>query len=306
MHRHIERPPEDRRPFFVLRGRITPSENLFSNRVYIISAPCYIHFVDTKREALILKVSGSTVEGAIDEVASELPVRLVLNDEALVTLLCTPAELQELAVGFLLSEGLLRDRSSLKKLEVDEQGALVRIELADLPADFSKMFEKPTISSGCGKGITYTGYRSDADRRIDVKGRLLGLDDIRTLLKTFRNISSLYLETGGVHSAALCDGKEILIFSEDIGRHNAVDKLIGKAFLQSISIENKVLITSGRVTSEIVTKAGRNRFPVLISRAAPTCMAISYAEDMGITLIGFARGDRMNIYTWPNRINTKQ
>jgi FdhD protein len=262
--------------------------------------------VETKRDALIIKITGSSVEGVIDEVASELPVRLVLNDEPLVTLLCTPSELRELAVGFLLSEGLLRDRSALNKLEVDEQEAVVRIELTGLPPDFSKLFEKRTISSGCGKGITYTGYRMDADRRMDVKGPLMDLGDIRTLLKTFRNISSLYLETGGVHSAALSDGKEILIFSEDIGRHNAVDKLIGKAFLQAISIENKVLITSGRVTSEIVTKAGRNRFPILISRAAPSCMAISYAEDMGITLIGFARGERMNIYTWPNRINTKE
>ena len=98
------------------------------------------------------------------------------------------------------------------------------------------------------------------------------------------------------------DGNSILFFSEDIGRHNAVDKLIGKAFLESVPVENKILLTSGRVTSEIITKAGRNRFPILISRAAPSCMSISYAEDMRITLIGFARGDRMNIYTWPNRI----
>jgi FdhD protein len=259
--------------------------------------------VDTKREALILKVADSKVEGVIDEVASELPVRLVLNNESLVTLLCTPAELEELTIGFLLSEGLLRDKSSIKKLEVDEREAAVRVELADLPADFSSMFEKRTISSGCGKGVTFTSYRMYADRRIEVQGQLMSLDDIRKLLKTFRNISSLYLETGGVHSAALSDGKEILFFSEDIGRHNAVDKLIGKAFLQSIPVENKILLTSGRVTSEIMTKAGRNRFPILISRAAPSCMAISYAEDMGITLIGFARGDRMNIYTWPNRIN---
>jgi FdhD protein len=178
----------------------------------------------------------------------------------------------------------------------------VRIELSDLPADFSALFEKRTISSGCGKGITFSNYHLYADRRIDVAGQIISLDDIRRLLKIFRNISSLYLETGGVHSAALSDGKDILFFSEDIGRHNAVDKLIGKAFLNSVPVENKILLTSGRVTSEIMTKAGRNRFPVLISRAAPSCMAISYAEDMGITLVGFARGDRMNIYTWPNRI----
>jgi FdhD protein len=258
--------------------------------------------VETKRDALILKISGSNVEGVVDEVASELPVRLILNNQPLVTLLCTPSELEELAVGFLLSEGLLREKSSIRKLEVVESDAAIRIELSGLPADWENMFEKRTISSGCGKGITFTSYRMDSDSRIDVVGQIVSLKDIRNLLNEFRNISKLYLATGGVHSAALSDGKELLFFSEDIGRHNAVDKLIGKAFLQSVPVENKVLFTSGRVTSEIVTKAGRNRFPILISRAAPSCMAISYAEDMGITIVGFARGERMNIYTWPNRI----
>ncbi len=258
--------------------------------------------MEIKREALILKVSGGSVDGVIDSVASELPVTLVVNSEPLVTLLCTPSELEELAIGFLLTEGILRDKKTIKRLEVDEKELSVRIELSDLPSDFGKMFEKRTISSGCGKGITFTNYRTEADRRIEATGYLLSLDDIKKLLSTFRSISRLYIETGGVHSAGLSDGKDILFFSEDIGRHNAVDKLIGKAFLKSIPVENKILITSGRVTSEIMTKAGRNRFPVLISRAAPSCMAVSYAEDMGITLIGFARGDRMNIYTWPNRI----
>jgi FdhD protein len=263
---------------------------------------CYIPAVEPKKDTLILKISGANVEGVVDEVATELPVRLILNDKPLVTLLCTPTELEELAVGFLLSEGILRLRSSIKKLEVREQELAVRIELTDLPSDLDKMFEKRTISSGCGRGITFTNYKTVRDRKIDAKGQLMSLEDIRRLLKAFRNVSTLYLETGGVHSAALADGAGILFFSEDIGRHNAVDKLIGKAFLKSVSVENKILLTSGRVTSEIVTKAGRNRFPILISRAAPSCMAISYAEDMGITLVGFARGDRMNIYTWPNRI----
>ncbi len=258
--------------------------------------------MDTKRDAPVLKISGNSVEGVIDEVASELPISLVLNGEPLVTLLCTPSELEELTVGFLLSEGLLRDRAAIKKLAVDEKEATVHIDLADLPPDFSKLFEKRTISSGCGKGVTFTQYRMYADDRIVVKEPLLSLDDIKRLLTTFRSISSLYLETGGVLSAALSDGREILLFSEDIGRHNAVDKLIGKAFLKSVSVENKILLTSGRVTSEIMTKAGRNRFPILISRAAPSCMAVSYAEDMGITLVGFARGERMNIYSWPKRI----
>lgn len=251
---------------------------------------------------MVLKVKGTAVESIVDVVASELPIKLVVNNEQLVTLLCTPAELEELAVGFLLSEGILSDRSAIQRIEVIENDATVKIELSVLPADWENLFEKRTISSGCGKGVTFTAHRMQADSRIEVAGPLLRLEDIRRQLDEFRSISKLYLDTGGVHSAALSDGKELLFFSEDIGRHNAVDKLIGKAFLQSVSIRNKILFTSGRVTSEIMTKAGRNRFPVLVSRAAPSCMAVNFAEDMGITLIGFARGDRMNVYSWPNRI----
>ena len=255
-----------------------------------------------KIEIPVLKAAGRSVSGVIDEVASELPVRLVLNDQPLVTLLCTPTELEELAVGFLLSEGILQRRSDIARLEVSRTEPAVRVTLASLPPEWEKMFDTRAISSGCGKGVTFTNYDRARDQRLDTSGPLLSLDDIQRLLAAFRNISSLYLETGGVHSAALSDGKDILLFSEDIGRHNAVDKLIGKAFLRDLDVRNKVLLTSGRVTSEITTKAGRNRFPVLVSRAAPSCMAVTYAEDMGITLIGFARGDRMNIYTWPNRV----
>ena len=105
-------------------------------------------------------MAGNDVEGALDEVASELPVRLILNNEPLVTLLCTPAELEELAVGFLLSEGILTDKTSIRRLEVDEKEMAVRIDLDGLAPDIGRMFEKRTISSGCGKGITFTSYRT--------------------------------------------------------------------------------------------------------------------------------------------------
>jgi FdhD protein len=258
--------------------------------------------VKPKIEIPALKVNGPSVEGVIDEVASELPVRLVLNGEPLVTLLCTPTELPELAVGFLLSEGMVRGRSSIGNIQVSDAERLISVTIPSLAPDWKKLFETRTISSGCGKGVTFTHYDRTRDRRITAKGPVLALDSVRQQLRQFRDLSALYLETGGVHSAALSDGTRLLFFSEDIGRHNAVDKLIGKAFLQGITTEDKVLLTSGRVTSEIVTKVGRNGIPVLISRAAPSCMAVSYAEDMGITLIGFARGERMNIYSWPGRI----
>jgi FdhD protein len=127
-------------------------------------------------------------------------------------------------------------------------------------------------------------------------------EEIQALLKKFRSISELFMQTGGVHSAALADQKRIHLFAEDIGRHNAVDKIIGKAFLAGIPVADKILLSSGRISGEIMTKVIRNRIPIMISRTAPTCMSITYAEDHGITLIGFARGNRMNIYTHPQRV----
>ena len=242
------------------------------------------------------------MEGALDEVASELPVRLILNNEQLVTLLCTPSELEELAVGFLLSEGILREKTSLRRITVEEDPLTVRVELSDLPRDWEKMFEKRTISSGCGSGITFTSFKMEHERRIKVADHLMSLDDIRRLLTAFRNISSLYLETGGVHSAALSDGRDILLFSEDIGRHNAVDKVIGYALLEDIPLSGKIMLASGRLSSEIVSKCARCGIPVIISRAAPTSLSVQIAESSGLTLIGFARGDRMNIYSGRERI----
>lgn len=131
---------------------------------------------------------------------------------------------------------------------------------------------------------------------------LLSSEGMKSLLQKFRNSSDLYVQTGGVHSAALTDGREILLFAEDIGRHNAVDKLLGKAFLSGMAMDDKILLSSGRISGEIMTKVVRNRIPVLVSRTAPTCMSITTAADHGVTLIGFARGGRMNIYTHPGNI----
>jgi len=102
---------------------------------------------------------------------------------------------------------------------------------------------------------------------------------------------------GGVHSCALCSQDEIIIFEEDIGRHNALDKILGRALLQDIDLSDKIILTSGRISSEILIKVGKRAIPVLISRAAPTNLAIEMARELNITLIGFARGEKLNIYS---------
>ena len=117
------------------------------------------------------------------------------------------------------------------------------------------------------------------------------------LIKEFNKSSQLFLDTGGVHSCALCDINKIIIFKEDIGRHNALDKVLGKALLEDIDFRDKIILTSGRISSEILIKTAKRQIPVIVSRSAPTSLSIDIAKKLNITLIGFARGKRMNIYS---------
>ncbi len=118
----------------------------------------------------------------------------------------------------------------------------------------------------------------------------------------FQKESKIYLQTGGVHSAALADNAGILIFKEDIGRHNAIDKVIGQGLREKVDFSNKIMITSGRISSEVLLKTQKCRIPLIVSKSAPTNQAVKLAKDMGITLIGFARGARMNVYSEEARI----
>ena len=253
-------------------------------------------------DALIMRLNGEQLEELTDQIAAEIPFALTINGQLLVTLVCTPTELDAMAVGFLLSEGILIDRESLLDLSVNEKDAIVSVTLKSLPDGFDQIAQKKTITSGCGQGITFSdGSNLESIPTNQVSIRVTP-EYLRSLLKEFRSISDLFQKTGGVHSAALADKNKIILFAEDIGRHNAVDKLIGRTFLDNIHVENKILLSSGRISGEIMTKVIRNKIPILISRTAPTCMSLTYAENYGITLIGFARGKKMNIYTHPQRI----
>jgi len=256
----------------------------------------------SSHETLIIRTKDGHIEEITDPVAAEIGFSLIVNDRQVVTLLCTPAELDAMAIGFLLSEGLLKNRESLLGVQLDEKTYTVSVTLADLPEDIDATFHKKTITSGCGRGITFSDASNLKNLAPNKSTTRITPGEIRILMQEFRSISELFMATGGVHSAALADIRGIHLFSEDIGRHNAVDKLIGKAFMASIPVEDKILLSSGRISGEIMTKVIRNRIPIIISRTAPTCMSITYAEDHGVTLVGFARGSRMNIYTHPQRI----
>jgi len=245
----------------------------------------------------ILRVTEQGRSEEEDIITAEFALTIILNNQELVTLLCSPTDLKYLAIGFLSSEGLIKNKDEIKKIVVDDQRGVVRVETEEDKGLESRLLFKRLITSGCGRGAS---FYSDADvkNQAKVESRIrISAPQVFSLVKEFQHRSQVYKSTGGVHSAALCDTKSILVFSEDIGRHNAIDKIFGECMLTDLPTEDRIIITSGRISSEILLKVARRNIPILISKSAPTNLGVRLATDLGVTLIGFARGKRMNVYT---------
>jgi FdhD protein len=238
-------------------------------------------------------------------IASEFPLTIVLNNHELVTILCTPGNLDYLAVGFLFAEGFLDRKDEIEKISVDSVKGIVRVT-TKVDFDFTNddLFKR-LITSACGRGA---GFYSAVDAkhltRVDSKTEISARDVLRLIVE-FDARSELFKATGGVHSAALSDTQKIIVSNDDLGRHNAIDKVFGECILRGISLEDRILITSGRIPSEMILKTAKGKVPILISVGATTDLGVKLADDFGVTLIGFVRGKEMIVYTHSWRISSK-
>jgi FdhD protein len=252
-------------------------------------------------EALHIDREGSAIR--TEWTAREFPLTIMINGEQLVTVLCSPGDLEALAVGFLFSEGIIRTKEEITGLLLDSERGIVRIRTAEDKLADGKLFMKRVLTTGCGRGMAFYSY-ADLDRKKKVLSDLrVTPEEVLSLSRRFQVASDLYKSTHGVHSAALCDTREVLVFAEDIGRHNAVDKVLGRCLLEGIAVADRILVTSGRTSSEILFKSAGSGIPVLISKSAPTDMGVELAQELGITLIGFVRGGGMNVYAGRERID---
>lgn len=238
-----------------------------------------------------------------DPVVTEYGLTIRLNGREFVTLLCTPAALKELAVGYLFAEEVIDAAGEVTEFSLDEATGIAEVSVSEEQA--VRAFErnrKRTVTSGCGGGVTTLDplERTASDTGAD-DGARIDLKRLAALMGDFNRRSRIFIETGGVHSCALAEEGGILLFHEDIGRHNALDKIAGEALLRGIPLTGKLVLTSGRISSEIVAKVARHRPAAIVSRSAPTAAAIARADERGIALAGFARGRNVNIYTRFNR-----
>jgi len=256
------------------------------------------------REVEIVKIdiSTQTANKAKDYVAEEKPLNIFLNKAYYATIFCSPSNLKELALGHLLSEGILKSVEEIEEVNLKNDACYVKIKSnidVEKRLKLSKHFSR-VITSACGSPWTYpySGKLPKIKSNLKVKA-----ETILNSVKNLNFIAETFRKTGGVHAAAIYkkDG-ELVAFAEDVGRHNAVDKAIGMAALNRTDFSACFLALSGRLTSDMVLKAGRIGLPIAASLAAALDSGIAIAKDIGLTLIGFVRGNRMNIYACSERI----
>ena len=236
-------------------------------------------------------------------VIREKPVTLYLNGKEIVTLLCAGHHLDELAAGFLYAEGFLQAPEDILGIDIDNEAGTVKLSATEDASIAERLWQKRTISSGCAKGSLFY-YSLDALLSKPVKSDIrLVAASVVDRLEDLNHLSQTYRLTHGVHNTALADQDRIILFRDDIGRHNAVDMIVGHVFMNHIPLADKMLLTTGRLTSELLIKAAKVNMPVLVSRNAATSLAVELAASLGVILIGYARAGKFTVYNGQDRID---
>jgi FdhD protein len=249
----------------------------------------------------ITRFKNGRASGEKIEVAAEVPVTFVVDDHEIATMMCSPSHLKEYTYGFLFTSGLIKTQDDITGFLCDE----IRwcIDVTTRKKIDPSLLGRRVYASGCGKGVMYTNMVELSSRHPVQSNVRVKFQDVIDCMHWLSNCSDLHSLTGGVHSAAASvKGNTPQFFIDDIGRHNAVDKVIGRLLLEKTDCADILLLVTGRISSELLHKARRCGIPVIISRGAPTHQTILLAKEMEITVVGFVRRTNFAVYTYPERI----
>jgi FdhD protein len=248
-------------------------------------------------ERQIIKVRGEEAAATQRAVVEELPVRLRINGRELLTLVASPHQLPFLLAGFLRLQGLITTAEDLLALGVCAEDGVADVRIrGEVPQGL-----RPVLTSGCGTGIVFHDLLPESAQRQITQERFTPLALV-TLMQQMQQRAERYACHGGIHAAAVGDGTRLLLHAEDLGRHNTIDRIAGEALLTGVELRGCLLVTSGRVSAEMLLKAARLGIVVVASHTTPTSLAVAAAEAAGITLVGYLRGSSFEIYTSPERI----
>lgn len=237
-----------------------------------------------------------------DAVIGEIRLTILVDDQELVQLMCSPHQLNALVVGFLFLEGLIDGPDDIDVMRICLEDRVAEVRLArrrELPA-------RKIITSGCTGGVSFGAYLDELDRfRLPDDDVLVEPSRVYGLLRELHDRADLYRQSGGVHTAVLTDPSVhdgALVVGEDIGRHNTLDKIQGACLLRGITSRGQMLVASGRISSEMLLKAAIMAVPIVASRTSPTQLAVTLAERLNITVIGYVRSASMNVYANARRV----
>ncbi|MDT8862379.1 formate dehydrogenase accessory sulfurtransferase FdhD [Alkalihalobacillus sp. MEB130] len=250
----------------------------------------------------IVKYNHSQFSNLEDEIVIEFPLTIYINNEEFATMVCSPTHFEEMVIGFLASEGVIHFRKEIKEMKIDEDRGFAYVELHSENIKNQQYFSKRFIGSCCGKSRQFYFQNDVRTAKTSMSRVTITAEQCISLMKKMQDESHVFKNTGGVHNAALCTVDDLIVSRSDIGRHNALDKLYGYSLVNGISVRDKILVFSGRISSEILTKAAKIGVGIVLSKSAPTDLAIQLAEDLNITAVGFIRGSSFNIYSHPERI----
>jgi FdhD protein len=235
------------------------------------------------------------------EVIEEGFVSIFVNGAELATVMCSPREQDRFAIGFLANEGIITSMDDVRAVHVCPSGACVDVWLT------RSDFVRPTrliLTSGCGGGVTF----DDLTKTVEPLESALTIEPQRlaALLIEMQQRATLYARSRGVHTAALSDGHTIIVLAEDVGRHNTIDKVRGACLIEQIDPRDKILLCTGRISSEMINKAARMGCPIVASRTSPTSMSVQLAREWNITLAGYVRRDQVKVYAHSERLKTAE
>ncbi|MFJ8261918.1 formate dehydrogenase accessory sulfurtransferase FdhD [Rummeliibacillus sp. NPDC094406] len=260
--------------------------------------------MDTEITREILRVENGQVQKVEDTIVTEYAVTVKINQQEFVTMVCTPEYVEDMVVGYLASEKVITHFDDIEKIWFQEKEGVVHVQTKKVNPFATKLQNKRYITSCCGmsrQGFVFANDALAAKKMDDIHIQLTPQDCFH-LMQNMQQNAVTFQKTGGVHNAALCDASDVVLSRKDIGRHNALDKIYGYCLQHDISIHDKVIVFSGRISSEILLKVSKIGCEIILSKSAPTELALQLADQLGITTVGFIRQNSLNVYTHAERI----